>query len=40
MTNNSIKTKQMKVRISVTNVRRHSGVHTGSDNLHPNKLPT
>ena len=34
MTNNSIKIKQMKLRIEVTNVRRHSGAHTFSDNAH------
>ena len=34
MTNNSIKTKQMKFGIAVTNVQHHSGVHTFSDNLH------
>ena len=34
MSNISIKTKQMKFKIVVTNVRRHSGVHTFSDNLH------
>ena len=28
MTNKSIKTNQMKFRIAVTNVQRHSGVHT------------
>ena len=37
MTNNSIKTKQMKFRIAVNNVQRHSGVHTFSDNLHCTK---
>ena len=33
MTIISIKTKQMKFRIAVTKVRRHSGVHFFSDNL-------
>ena len=28
MTINSIKTKQIKVRIAVMNVQRHSGIHT------------
>ena len=28
MANNSIKIKQMKFKIEVTNVRRHSGAHT------------
>ena len=31
MTNISIKTKQMEFRIAITNVRRHSGVHTFAD---------
>ena len=34
MMNKSIKTKKMKFRIAVTTVRRQSGVHTLSDNLH------
>ena len=33
MTNISIKIKQMKFKIAITNVRRHSGVHSFSDNL-------
>ena len=34
MTNISIKTKQMKITMAVTNVRRHSGVRTFSNNLY------
>ena len=34
ITNVSIKIMQMEFRIAVTNVRRHSSVHTFSDNIY------